>query len=301
MRPALRRLTLALTLAGCTAADDGVDDTDTDLAPTCAAPAGEVGTLVADLPVRGTEGLALEPAGPVWVVGGDQLWRVVDGEAEAVASAPAGVGATWWGDAVWVAVWEDDEGEAAPALLEVQTDGTVTRWQTPEIAKPNFLLPTPWGTLLVSDDFDTRIFEWDAGTVSVWAEGVASPNGMGWSPDGATLWVASTFTDPGLTAVAVDGQEAGAAEQVVPFEVGSTPDGLAVAADGDVIVALNLAGELVVWDGANVRRLTAEVPTPASLAFGLGEVDACTLVVTSLFDPTVRTVTFDQAGAHPPG
>ncbi len=302
-------LVLALA-AACTAADPDNDlptDTDSDsdsdsvIPSPCTESAGTVTPLLTDGPWSGTEGLALDPAGPVYVVGDDHLWKIDGGEAEQILLTPRGVGATWWNDAIWVAVWEDGVGDPKPAIYEVQPDGQGKRYDTPTIAKPNFLLPTPWGTLLISDDFDTRIFEWDAGEVSVWASGISSPNGMGFSPDGKTLWVASTFTNPGLVAITLDGEKAGASEKVVAFDPGTTPDGLAVANNGAVYVALNLAGRIDVWDGEAVHTLTdGTIPTPASLSFGLGAVDTCTLVVTSLFGDDVWTVTAEFDGAPVP-
>lgn len=294
----MRTVVVVLGLAACGPTTPDDDDTDdTDVVPACPQ-AGAVDVLAADV-ANGTEGLTIAPDGTVWVVGDSALWRLDAEGAVRVADAPRGVGAAWWRGSVWVALWEDFAGEPAGGILEVPPSGEPVLHPTPTIAKPNFLTPAPWGELLVSDDFDTRIFAWDEGEVRVWAEDVPSPNGMGFAPGDDALWVASTFTEPGLSRIPVTDGAAGAVERVVDFDAGSTPDGLAVAADGSVLVALNLAGRIVAWDGERVVDVASDLPTPASVAFGRGPIDPCTVVVTGLFDSDVRTVATAFRGYAP--
>ncbi|MEM7435132.1 MAG: SMP-30/gluconolactonase/LRE family protein [Myxococcota bacterium] len=156
-----------------------------------------------------------------------------------------------------------------------------------DLGAPNFIVNTPWGTVLVSDDS----FGEDAidevtldGEVSTWVTGVPTPNGMVFSLDESTLYVATTFTEPGVwrVPVSVEGN-AGTPELWIPFEEGSTPDGIAIDVDGNLYVALNLAGTIAKIDPeGNVTEDFAELSAPASLAFGQGAFDPCSLYVTSL-------------------
>lgn len=294
-----RGLWLAAFTAACSTGGgpDGDTDGDTDNLPACTAPG--VVTQLADGFTGGTEGLTITEDGTLYVVNNDQLLQVdADGTKTPVAETPGGVGAAWWGGAIWVASWKDSEGNNAGSLLEITPDGMVTRHATPDIAKPNFLTPTPWGTLLVSDDFDTKIFEVDASAmVSTWATDVPSPNGMGFSPDGSQLYVVSTFVpDPPLSSIAVADGVAGARTAVHTFDSGSAPDGLVVAKDGTVLVAVNVAGRIDAWQDGHISTIASGLTTPASLVFGRGEFDSCSVIATSLFGETMSVVTAGHEG-----
>ena len=156
-----------------------------------------------------------------------------------------------------------------------------------DLGSPNFVVTTPWDTILVSDDTmgESTIDEvtWD-GDVSTWSVGVPTPNGMVFSLDQRTLYVASTFEEPGLWRVPVseDG-EAGTPEKWVSFD-GTTPDGVAIDSEGNVYVALNVAAQIAQVDPEGTVTIIAEnVRTAASLAFGQGDFDPCSIYATSLF------------------
>ncbi|HMV70440.1 MAG TPA: SMP-30/gluconolactonase/LRE family protein, partial [Myxococcota bacterium] len=227
--------------------------------------AGAVAPIAAGL--RGTEGVAFGDDGTLYVGEQDRVIAVTaDGTITHVADVPGVVGLAWWDGALWAASWTDDEGVDEGGLVRIRADGSTVRLRLVEPTRPNFLVPAPWGSLLVSDDFDTRIFEvTPRGDVTVWAEGLASPNGMGWSADGETLYVAATFSSPpALQAVTVANGDAGAVSTVHTWEAGTTPDG--------------------------VETVATDVPTVASLAFGRGPFDACSVVATSLFGDAVSLV-----------
>ncbi len=294
-----RGLWLAAFAAACSAGSgpNGDTDGDTDHLPTCGAPG--VVTQLTDGLTGGTEGLAITEDGTLYAVNDQQLLRVAaDGTKTPVAETPGGVGAAWWNGDIWVASWKDADGNDEGSLLQITADGVVTHHPTPDIAKPNFLAPTPWGTLLVSDDFDTKIFEVDASAaVTTWATDVPSPNGMGFSPDGSQLYVVSTFVpDPPLSSIAVTDGAAGERTVVHTFESGSAPDGLVVAKDGAVLVAVNVAGRIDVWQDGHVGTIASGLEFPASLVFGRGEFDGCSVIATSLFGETMSVVTAGHEG-----
>lgn len=287
----IRALLLVGLVACDTSDEDPPDDTPTETCPEPGAPRALATGLTG-----GTEGIAVLD-GEIYVGHGDRVVRLRDdGGVDEVATVHAVVGLAAWRGEIWAASWEDEAGDAKPALVHFVPGGAATRLDIAEPAKPNFLLPTPWDTLLISDDFDTRLFESDGGAPVEWADGFTSPNGMGLSADHATLFVANTFgaETPLMSVGVADGQPSGAPATLHDFGPGTTPDGLLMAGDGTVLVALNLANEIAAWDGTAATTLVSGVPFPASMAWSPD--NACELVVTSLFGDSVWAVPVDLAG-----
>lgn len=283
-------------LAGCS----GGDDTD-PVAEACPDPSAA--EVVASGYPDGTEGLTIAPDGTLYATSREGFLDAipVGGAPSHLLALGDPLGAAWWRGAVWVAVGDDDLGAPAPAVVAVTPEGVATRHPTPTIDAPNFVTPTPWGTLLVSDDSGDVTYEWRGeGDVIAWTDAVPSPNGMAFSADGAVLYVASTFREPGLWAVAIEGEAAGAVTRLATFEPAETPDGIAVGADGSVFVALNLASRVVRWSPDTATRAVVATPaTPASLVFGRGERPACELVATSLFGEEVTSFGASTTGLFP--
>jgi sugar lactone lactonase YvrE len=66
----------------------------------------------------------------------------------------------------------------------------------------------------------------------------------------------------------------------------SAPDGVAIDSAGNVYVALNTAGQIAKVDADGSSTTLADDLRgvgPASIAFGQGDFDPCSLYVTSLF------------------
>jgi sugar lactone lactonase YvrE len=124
------------------------------------------------------------------------------------------------------------------------------------------------------------------GTVRRMVESVTISNGLGWSPDGATMYYVDTPTlridrfdfDP------VSGAISGRREFVTIREGGGRPDGLTVDAEGAVWVAT--------WPGHGVHRylpdgtLDAVIPLPVSNVSSceLGGPDLCDLYITTAWE-----------------
>lgn len=287
---------VGMVLAGCA----GGVETDTD-ASVCPDPSAA--EVVASGYADGSEGLTIAPDGTLYATSREGYLDVipVGGSPSHLLALGDPLGAAWWRGAVWVAVGDDDLGAPAPAVVAVTPEGVATRHPTPTIDAPNFVTPTPWGTLLVSDDSGDVTYEWRGeGDVIAWTDAVPSPNGMAFSADGSVLYVASTFREPGLWAVTIDGEAAGAVTKLAAFEPSETPDGLAVGADGSVFVALNLASEVVRWSPDAATPIVVVTPaTPASLVFGRGDRPACELVATSLFGEDVTSFGVSTTGLFP--
>ncbi len=160
-------------------------------------------------------------------------------------------------------------------------------------SNPNFLLVTPWGTVLMADDTEDVVVELQAdGTHSVWLE-VPSPNGMVLSPDAGTLYVASTFVpDASVWSVAVSDGVAGPATLVGTTTAGGANDGVAIGPDAALWVAANLAGELWRFTAETAELRVSGLNSPASIQFGVApEFDPCSIYSSSLFgEDVVRVV-----------
>lgn len=255
---------------------------------------GEV-QVFGDSPPSRTEGVTFGGDGLLYVSAlnanaDDQLLRYgLDGTFELVAESPSILGLESNGESILAAAIETGE------LLRIDPENGVIEVLAADLGAPNFIVNTPWGTLLVSDDtegedeIDEVTLEGEATT---WVSGVPTPNGMVFSLDGSVLYVATTFTEPGVWRIPVTPEGvAGTPEIWVSFGPTSTPDGIAIDSDGNLYVALNLAQQIAKIDpDGNVTENFAEVDTPASLAFGQGSFDPCSLYVTSLFEEQVSRV-----------
>ncbi len=248
---------------------------------------GEVQMFGDPTPMR-TEGIVFDSDGTLYASsqdndGPDQLLEVsLDGSHESVAEAESLLGLESESAGILAAGIR-----TANLLLIDPADGGAEEVAT-GLGEPNFVVNTPWGTTLVSDDRPNEgsILEVDAdGAVSVWSDEVPTPNGMVFSLDGSTLYVAATFQEAGLWRIPVSGGTAGSAEKWVAYET-SAPDGVAIDSEGNVYVALNTAGQIAKVDPeGNSTTLADEMRGvgPASIAFGQGDFDPCSLYVTSLF------------------
>jgi gluconolactonase len=248
---------------------------------------GEVQSFGPGMPTR-TEGITFDAGGNLFVSAlyndaEDELLAVAtDGSSEPVAQSASLLGLASSENGILAAAI--DTGEL---LLIDPSDGSI-EVIAEDLGAPNFVVTTPWGTVLVSDDSqgeDTIDEVTSEGDVSTWVEGVPTPNGMVFSHDGRMLYVASTFQEPGLWRVPVsETGEAGTPEKWVTFDL-TTPDGVAIDSEGNVYVALNVTGQIAKVDPEGNTSIVAEgVEWVASLAFGQGEFDPCSIYATSLFD-----------------
>jgi len=256
---------------------------------------GEVQAFGTPTPTT-TEGITFDATGRMFVSANyrdadDQLLEILsDGSNELRAEAESILGLQSDPRGILAA------GFATGELLLIDPDAGTHEVLADGLGAPNFVVTTPWGTILVSDDSpgdespgkDT-IYEvtWD-GQVSIWLRGgVPTPNGMVFSLDASTLYVAATFTEPGLWRVPVDESgTAGTPEYWIPIAADTlTPaDGLTIDTEGNVYMAINIPinGIVKVSPDGVVTPLAEGVASAASLAFGQGDFDPCSLYVTSL-------------------
>ncbi len=298
-----RALFLATLCACTTPAEEPLD------LPSCPAeslPEGDVNTFATGLEDRGTsgsEGLTFSPDGRLFVggvayAGGGFFTEVsVEGVVAPVVPMTSTVGLVWWHGSLLVAVGGDGPAGLDGGVVKVDPDSGDFEVLASGIPGANFIVVTPWDTLLVSSPGGTTIWEaTDDGEVTEWLTEIESPNGMVFSEDGATLFVAQTYNAPiSLHGVDVDSEgNSGDVHIVASFDDNGTLDGIALDANGDVLVLSNLPGELLrVTPEGDVDVIADGLNSPASLAFGRGDFDTCSVYITSLFSDVVYEVGVD--------
>jgi len=259
--------------------------------------------------VGNSEGIAFLN-GKLYIAGGDGIRRLgADGSSTMFATVPETVGMVAWNGALYAASGSD--GTVPGMFCAASNHGVI--WKITEngqssvfargLISPNFLVVTPWNTLLVADDCRTNvnIYEVDAsGNTSVWNTTVASANGMAFDSTFDNLFVATTFVNHSpLYEIAVNADHsAGTTTKIHEYASGNVPDGIAIDKNDTVYVALNIAGLIhtVTPDGTD-HPFAEGMTTPASLAFGNAPgFDPCSMYVTSLFGEDVYQVTVGTAG-----
>ncbi len=238
-----------------------------------------------------SEGITFNAEGRLFVAANQAVWTVsTDGGAVRLAELFTNLGMAPLGERdVLVA----DFGPTNAFQDGPNDDGIVWR-VTPEgdkrvvatgIGDPNFILVRPDGSFLVSDDATDEIFlVEESGKVSLFSDAIDHPNGLAFSLDGRSLFVAQIFkslgpvvSDDRIWRLPLDEQGRPAGQPVVIARTndGGAPDGLAMDCLGGLYVAANGEGRIYRFDTqTGDRELIAENLTAvASLAFGRGEYD----------------------------
>lgn len=176
----------------------------------------------------------------------------------------------------------------AAAGIQVIEDDAVHDVPLPESVAPNDCAFGPDGALWFTDPgrddargLSPRIRRWMPGdaVASTVADGLPFPNGLAFSADGATLYVADSRQDR-LLAYPVDGPSLGSPAVVAELP-GSEPDGIALDRAGAIYVAAFGSHEVIVVEpgGDVIERIPmGDGASPTNLCFAGGRLD--TLVVT---------------------
>lgn len=262
-----------------------------------------IAEIFVDEPFGGTEGIAFNAEGRMFVSGDRAIWEVMtDGSTRKLADLDSNLGLAAIGERDILAA---DFGPTNAFRNQRNHDGVVWRI-TPEgdktalitgIGDPNAIIVRRDGSILVSDDATNEIFIFDeTNGLRLFSTAVNHPNGIELSHDGRTLYVAQIFKsirpvirDDSLWAISL--KEDGTPDSKAPKLVAKTGpmaanDGLAIDREGRIYIAANgPAGEVWRYDpSSEIITLIAEnMPGAASLAFGRGNFDAGSLYVTTTF------------------
>ena len=140
------------------------------------------------------------------------------------------------------------------------------------------------------------------GSVRTIADGVWLTNGLGVSPDGTRLYHSDSHADlVRVYDVRTDGSVG--TWRVFAKLAGAIPDGLAVAADGSVWVALAHAGCVVALEPDGTERLRLAVPLPmvTSVCFGGNDLRDLYVVTGSQGGPQANCGTLYRTRVEVPG
>jgi sugar lactone lactonase YvrE len=294
VHPAAMRVAVLLTLplVACSAAptepDAGADVPTGDAGPPLVELFADIGAT--------SEGLSLGQAAdgsPALFVTtmDDRIVEVApDGTVTDRASipGPVGIAARPSGELVVCAKASAAEG-GVPGIFEVARDGTIT---TLTIAGPrgpygltNFVAIAPDGSLVFSDSEGDVLYRCDAdgGNVAVVTDTITFPNGLAFSEDGATLYVASWDTDT-LYAIPFD---AGAYGAPSPAFTGITNVDGVVSRAGRLVLVTSTAGVVAIdparpTDAPVVLMPSRALALPANGVFGGAAFGETELYLTSL-------------------
>jgi gluconolactonase len=190
-------------------------------------------------------------------------------------------------------------GPTTPALISRvdpvtgQRSPVVGEWRGRELNSPNDVVVADDGAIWFTDPsyghlqgFRPRpqvgdfVYRWDAvrGTADVVADGFDKPNGIAWSPDGATLYVTDSGTDQGtgrlhperphhvLAFDVVAGGRRLTGRRLLAVTAPGFPDGITCDADGRVYVSA-ASGVLVLSPDGD---LLGEILLPGTVNFAFG-------------------------------
>ncbi len=148
-----------------------------------------------------------------------------------------------------------------------------------------------------------RVFRWrEHHGLELIAEGFPSPNGLVLTPDERLLYVAVTQANAIWRIILRPDGGVGKVGHFVQMSgsLGGGPDGLAIDADGNLLVCHALAGCIQIYDrlGEAVARIgTAEGLILTNLAFSRCELGR--LFVTEAETGSIQTIVLDRPGHHP--
>ena len=139
------------------------------------------------------------------------------------------------------------------------------------------------------------LVRWEGRAFETMCAGLTVPNGLGWSPDGRRQY----FIDsPSRTVAIYEANDATLGRQVDAIDLRGypgVPDGMCVAEDGSIFVAF--------WDGAAVRRLSADGRLIAEILLPVTRPTSCCLggyELSTLFITTARYgLTESQSDSQP--
>ncbi|MDQ3034291.1 MAG: SMP-30/gluconolactonase/LRE family protein [Myxococcota bacterium] len=265
-----------------------------------------------------TEGLAIgrTPGGaPVLYVGtlDDRIVRIAPDGVVAdfvTVNDPLGIAVREDGSLVVAAKRAEADGGAAVLLL-IAPDGTTSELVSAgpgdaPLGVTNFVAIAPDGSLVFSDSMANRLFRADAdgAEVTLITDAITYPNGLAFSPDGATLYVAS-WDGRSVHALSFDRATSSYGAPAVAQAGVANVDGIVSTIDGALYLVTSARG-ILRTDPASPAAPATVVPMgtialPANAVFGDAAFGESTLYVTSLASRVIhRIVTADRGAPLPP-
>jgi sugar lactone lactonase YvrE len=273
---------------------DSAETSDETVAPPPWMPAAPVEAEQVFPELMSSEGLAVDGQGRFLLTANDALLRLDQaGNLETLAAIPKAPGMPTVGFAgvAWHPSWGAVFAQTTGDRLYQWTDADGLVQIGDPIGKgPNGVLFDGEGHLLVSLSTDGAVVRLDtpeAPPVTL-VEGISFANGLALSPDGATLYVAST-SKGAVYQVPLAGESPYVATVLSNDALFAGADGLLLSPDGWLLVASWSKGRVVAYELATgATRVVSDAPAEnlrhvANLAFGPGgDLDAGCLFATRL-------------------
>lgn len=294
-----RALLLSLVLAACgspPSSDAGgdaptVDVPAVDAGPPLVEPFADLGTTSEGIALGRTAGGA--PALYVTTMD-DRIVQVApDGTVSDFVTIHGGLGIAvrQTGELVVCAKTSVADGEL-PGLFEVALDGTISTLTTTgprgAFGLTNFVAVAPDGSLVFSDSEGDVLYRADAdgANVAVVTDTITYPNGLAFSPDGATLYVASWDTTT-LHALSFDAATGVYGAPSAAITGVSNVDGVVTTSTGALVLVTSTAGVVAVDPASPAATPDELLPSralslPANGAFGGDGFGRTELYLTSL-------------------
>jgi len=225
---------------------------------------------------RGVGGMAPHAAGGLVIGGRDIIYESFDGETHAT-------------------LLTSDVTDAAVGFNDCTTDAAGRVW-VGSMAFRVILGETPRPGHLHVIDLD--------GTVRTVSDGIVLTNGMGFSPDYRTLYHCDSRSDLIRAYEIADNAEVSGWRTFAVVSSGSTPDGMAVAEDGSVWVALaDGGGRVLIFEPDGSLRTEIPVPLPmvTSVCFGGADLRDLYIVTGSRNGPRENCGTIYRTRVDVPG
>ena len=210
---------------------------------------GEIGIVVPKR--RGVGGMAPHAAGGLVIGGREIIYESFDGATSATLLTP---------DVTEMAIGFNDFTTDAAGRVWVGSLGF--RVLAGEAMRPGHL----------------HVIDLD-GSVRTVSDGIVLTNGMGFSPDGRTLYHCDARADLIRAYDVTDDADVSGWRTFATISGSSTPDGMAVAEDGSVWVALAEGGKVLVFEPDGSLRTEIPVPLPMVTSGCFGGADLRDLYV----------------------
>jgi sugar lactone lactonase YvrE len=196
---------------------------------------------------------------------------------------------------------QPDAMGGAPGIFEVTADGVVSTLVATgpggvDFGLTNFVAIAPDGSLVFSDSMGNRLFRADAdgSNVALVTDTITYPNGLAFSPDGTTLFVASWDTTT-LHALSFDAATGAYGAPTAAIENVAHVDGIVTTSTGSLVLVTSSMGVLTVDPEAPTAApielaSTRAIALPANGTFGDSAFGVNELYLTSLGRQTVFVV-----------
>lgn len=305
MRHSIILLALTTACSSSPSSDAGTDAPMVDGGPRRVAAFAEIGATAEGIALRRTpEGTSVLYVG----TRDDRIVRVApDGSVDDFIAIddPLGIAVRADGDLVVCAKAESGE----PGLFAVTPSGAVSLLvgldpDGEPFGLTNFVAIAPDDSIVFTDSMANRVYRAsaDGSELALVTDAITYPNGVAFSPDGGTLYVASWNGDTvyALSFDRTDGSY-GAPEASIPGVPGV--DGVVTTTSGALVLVTSVMGVVLATPGSSATQPIARAGTitlPANGVFGDATFGTSTLFVAALGETQVFRVLTDLEGTPLP-